>query len=78
VKFFLLSFLLDEHIAPKVAEQIQTKRADIPVQTLQAWRSGRLFQQDDALILAAAQEDGVTRVTYDQKMITLLVVHPLS
>jgi hypothetical protein len=70
----MLSFLLDEHISVKVAEQMRAKRADIPMQTLQEWREGRLLRQEDPVILAAAQEDGLTLVTYDQKTITPLVV----
>ncbi len=65
----MLSFLLDEQISPKVAEQVQVKYAGIPIQTIYRWREGLLCGQDDAVVLDRARHDGFTFVTYDLKSI---------
>jgi hypothetical protein len=65
----VLAFLTDEHISHAVAEQMHLKRADIRVESLLRWRDGALRNTDDALVLAAAREEGLTLVTYDQKTI---------
>jgi predicted nuclease of predicted toxin-antitoxin system len=70
----MLAFLLDVHISPKVAEQIAAKRPDIPIQSLRSWREGKLREAEDAEILDAASEGGLTLVTYDQKTIVTLIV----
>jgi hypothetical protein len=65
----MLAYLTDEHISHVVAEQVRNKRADIPIESLLQWRNGVLRQTADDLVLAAAQEEGLTLVTYDQKTI---------
>jgi len=65
----MLAFLTDEHISHVVAEQARLKRADIRIESLLQWRDGALRNTDDALVLAAAREEGLTLVTYDQKTI---------
>jgi hypothetical protein len=70
----MLAFLLDIHISPKVAEQITTKRPDIPIQSLRSWRDGTLRKAEDTDILEAACEESLTLVTYDQKTIVPFVV----
>lgn len=65
----MLAFLTDEHISHVVAEQIRLKRADIRIESLLRWRDGALRNTDDAIVLAAAREEGLTLVTWDQKTI---------
>ncbi|MGK7874125.1 MAG: DUF5615 family PIN-like protein [Xenococcaceae cyanobacterium] len=65
----MLSFLLDEHISPEIAEQIARKRPSIPVFVVASWQEGRLLGMPDELLLEAAAEASLTLVTYDQKTI---------
>jgi hypothetical protein len=69
-----LLLLLDEHIAPTVAEQVHVRRVDIPIESVHDWRNGDFVGQDDEALLIAAFEDGMTLVTYDQKTIPPLLV----
>lgn len=39
----MLSFLLDEHISPIVAEQVKLKRPKIEIISLQNWQEGRFL-----------------------------------
>ncbi|MCC6442447.1 MAG: DUF5615 family PIN-like protein [Armatimonadetes bacterium] len=71
-------FLTDAHLSPKVAEQARLKRPDIPVESLRAWRHGVLLEAGDAAILAAARQDGLVLVTYDQRTLIPLVVEWMS
>ena len=70
----MLAFLTDEHISHVVAEQVQKKRANIRIESVLQWRNGTLRQTADDLILAAAQEERLTLVTYDQKTIPPILV----
>ncbi|GDX41207.1 hypothetical protein LBMAG21_14990 [Armatimonadota bacterium] len=70
----MLAFLLDEHISPVVADQLRLKRPDIRIESLLRWRQGDLRGKSDALVLVAAQEEGLTLVTYDQKTIPPILV----
>ena len=63
----MLSFLLDEHLSPAVAEQLAVRRPEIPVWSLQAWRGGSFLGVDDERLLSAAREDGLTLVTCDRR-----------
>ena len=56
----MLSFLLDEQISPRVAEQAQVK-------------CPAFCGQNDDVVLDAARQDGLTLVTYDLKSIPLLL-----
>ena len=69
----MLSFLLDEQISPKVAEQARFKRPGVPIETIYHWREGALCGQHDDLVLDAARQDGLTLVTYDLTSIPLLL-----
>jgi hypothetical protein len=60
-----LSLLLDEQMSPEVAVQMQKKRPDVSVMSVQVWRNGLLRGQPDERILRAATEEGLTLVTYD-------------
>ncbi len=69
----MLSFLLDEHISPKVGEQIRQKCPDISVYVLQFWENGRYLQLTDDLLLKLAIEHSLTLVTYDLRSIPTLL-----
>lgn len=68
-----LAFLLDEHISPKVAEQITAEHPDIRIASVRLWRGGIFRGQTDATLLTAAREEGLTLVTYDCKTIPPLL-----
>lgn len=70
----MLSFLLDEHISPTVAEQIQKKRSKITIFSLLFWQEGRYLGLDDEIILKAATESQLTLVTYDQNTIPQILI----
>lgn len=69
----MLSFLLDEHISPKVAEQLCQKCPDMKVHVLQTWEQGRYLQIADNLLLNLASQHDLTLVTYDLKTIPVLL-----
>lgn len=64
-----LSLLLDEHISATVVAQIQSKRPEIRIQSIYWWREGVFAGEDDAPLLAAAADESLTLVTYDQRTI---------
>ncbi len=70
----MLSFLTDAHISPRVAEQVKVKRPEIVIYSLQEWRGGALLEEDDDVILAAAVQERLAFVTYDQRTIAPLVM----
>ena len=70
----MLAFLTDEHISHVVAEQVRQKRADIRIESVLRWRGGALRNTADDLVLAAAQEEGLSLITYDQKTIPPILV----
>ena len=65
----MLAFLLDEQISHVIMEQLRSKRPDIRSESVQLWRHADLRGKADELVLAAAHEEGLTLVTYDQKTI---------
>lgn len=65
----MLSLLLDEQISPQVVAALLALRPGASVASIYGWRSGALTGTDDALVLEAAAEDGLTLVTYDLKTI---------
>lgn len=65
----MLRFLLDEHLSPDIAAQVNRCRPDIAITSLQAFREGALLGADDATILLAACEECLTLVTYDRRTI---------
>jgi hypothetical protein len=69
----LLTFLLDEHISLKVADQIAARRPDIIVNPLAALDGGRLLGEPDGVILAEARQRGLTFVTYDKQTVAPLL-----
>jgi uncharacterized protein DUF5615 len=69
----VLRLLLDEHLSPTVAEQIVALRPEIAVISLRNWESGVYLEAPDEVILAAAREEALTLVTYDQRTIPPLL-----
>ena len=65
----MLAFLIDEQISHVIMEQLRSKRPDIRIESVQLWRKADLRGKADELVLAAAHEEGLTLVTYDQKTI---------
>ncbi len=69
----MLALLTDAHISPSLAEQVKVQRPEITIDSLRHWRSGALLKEGDDVILAAAREEGLTLLTYDQRTIVPLV-----
>jgi hypothetical protein len=69
----MLSFLLDEQISPKVAEQSRLKWPGVAIQSIYRWRQGEFCGTKDELLLAGARQDGLTLVTYDLTSIPVLL-----
>ena len=67
----MVGFLLDAHISPEVAEQIQVKRPDIPIHSVIRWEEGRYRHSADRVILIQAARSQLTFVTYDQATIPM-------
>ncbi|MDV3000843.1 MAG: hypothetical protein N5P05_002449 [Chroococcopsis gigantea SAG 12.99] len=69
----MLSFLLDEHISPTVAEQINRQRPEIIIFPLMGWQKGQYLGWADEIVLEAATAARLTLVTYDQNTIPPLL-----
>ena len=69
----MLALLTDAHISPHVAAQVRAKRPECIIYSVRFWRAGILLNAEDDVILAAACEEGLTLVTYDQRTIVPLV-----
>lgn len=69
----MLRLLLDEQMSPTVADQINVRHPQIPIQSIHRWREATLTGTPDPLVLRAALEDGLTLVTYDLKTIPPLL-----
>ena len=70
----MLSLLLDENLSPEIVRQIQEKRSDVAVTSIHHWHDGSYKAQRDEDILAAAVQERLTLVTYDQKTILPVLV----
>lgn len=70
----MLSFLLDEQISPKIAEQIKIKYPNITIFSLHTWQNGTYLGVADEIILQNAAIAEITLVTYDQKTIPPILV----
>src|SRR5438105_14510978 len=69
----VLRLLLDEHVHPEIATQMQATYPEIPVASLHTWEEGRYLRSSDAVILLEAHRHGLTLVTYDTRTIVPLL-----
>ena len=65
----MLTLLLDEHIAPIVAEQVAAKGMTARIVSIHRWHTGEFLHTEDDLILEAAYREQTTLVTFDQSTI---------
>jgi predicted nuclease of predicted toxin-antitoxin system len=70
----MLFLLLDENISPEITKQITEKRPDISIISVYHWHEGDYKGKSDENILATAQQENLTLVTYDQKTILPVLV----
>ena len=69
----MLQLLLDEHISPVIAKNLQAQRRTMKIVAFQGWRSGSFMGAGDHVFLPEAKKDGLTLVSYDQKTIRPLL-----
>lgn len=69
----MLALLLDENIAPRVADQVLGRRPHARILSIHGWQAGAFLQADDETILAAAQRECLTLVTFDLSTIPLVL-----
>jgi len=69
----MLAYLLDENISYVIAEQLVRSDSSIRVESIYRWQGGAFVGQAAASLLQAAQQDGLTLVTYDLKTIPPLL-----
>ena len=74
----MLGFLTDAHISPNVSKQVKAKQPEIIIRCLRDWRDGAFLHATDEVILAAAMEEGLSLVTYDQRTIAPLATQWLT
>jgi hypothetical protein len=74
----MLAFLTDAHISPHVAKQVRAKQPEILIHCLRDWRGGAFLHATDEAILAAALEENLSFVTYDQRTIAPLATQWLT
>lgn len=65
----MLAYLLDEHLSPEIAVQLNHRRPEIRIESVQRWLAGRYRGAEDTAILEAAAADGLTLLTYDRSTI---------
>ena len=70
----MLRLLTDEHLSPVVAAQVRMKRPAIAIQSIHEWRNGSFRGKIDLLLLRAANDEGLTLLTYDQSTIPPLLM----
>jgi hypothetical protein len=69
----VLRLLLDEHISPAVVTALAANCPQLTTVALRDWHDGAFLSADDATILRAAFDEGLTLVTYDLHTIPLLL-----
>jgi hypothetical protein len=69
----MLQLLLDEHIAPAVAEQLVRRQAEMKILALARWEEGKYLGIQDEELLTIAREQRLTLVTYDRRTIAPLL-----
>ncbi|MEI7732879.1 MAG: DUF5615 family PIN-like protein [Verrucomicrobiota bacterium] len=68
-----MKLLLDVHVPAAVARELRQRSRGLSVAHLSEWRVGQFLAATDEEILAAAQEEKWTLVTYDLKTIAPLL-----
>ena len=66
-------FLLDEHVSPRVARQLRSRRPPVSAVGLVEWEGGRHLGARDEDLLVAALDQGLVLVTYDLRTIVPLL-----
>ncbi len=66
-------FLLDEHLAPAIADAVRSLKEDMVVIPLAGWQDGAYLGASDDTLLQAAFAAGFTLVTFDQRTIMPLL-----
>lgn len=69
----MLKLLLDEHISPRVARELQRRNHLLDVRVLAEWENGEFLGQEDSTCLAQAAAQALTLVTYDRRTIPPLL-----
>jgi hypothetical protein len=69
----MLKLLLDEHLSPRVAQQLRAKWPRTQIESILFWQDGRFAGAPDDMLLSEAHVRGWTLVTYDQATIVPLL-----
>lgn len=69
----MLRLLLDEHVAPAVAEGLRRREKRLVVYAMAEWQGGALLGREDAWCLTEAARGDLTLVTYDRRTIPPLL-----
>ena len=69
----MLKLLLDEHVAPAVADGLHRRHRSLIVVCLAEWENGAFLGQSDSAYLQHAVAQALTLVTYDRRTIPPLL-----
>jgi hypothetical protein len=69
----MLRLLLDEHISPRVADDLRRRNRLFVVSCLAEWEEGEFLGQQDSACLQQAAAQGLTFVTHDRRTIPMLL-----
>jgi Domain of unknown function (DUF5615) len=69
----VLKLLLDEHISPDVADGLRRRNRALVVRYMAEWAGSDFLGREDSACLQQAARQGLTLVTYDRRMIPLLL-----
>jgi hypothetical protein len=69
----MLRLLLDEHIAPAVAEGLRRANRKLTVFCMAVWEGGALLGEPDSVCLQRAAAQELTLVTYDRRTIPVVL-----
>lgn len=69
----MLRLLLDEHVAPDVAEGLRRRANRLVAHAVATWEGGSYLGQEDAVCLGAAFDRRLTLVTCDRRTIPPLL-----
>lgn len=69
----MLRLLLDEHISPKVASDVQRRNRSLIIYSMVHWERGNFLGKEDSVCLLEAARQRLTLVTYDRRTIPPLL-----